>query len=173
MILKAAIYCRVSTQDQSLDHQIEACVSYCKRFEWDFEIFKEQISGAKSTRPQLDIMLQRIRQNEFKAVVVWKLDRLGRSTIHVIQLIEEFRNKNIKFIAVTQGINTEDAQGRFFLTILAAFGELEREYIKERTKKRLEYMRKQGKTLGRPKGSKDKKQRRKSGYYMRYAGGRK
>ena len=166
--MNAAIYCRVSTQDQSLETQREACVEYCKKNNWDYQVFEEKISGAKSSRPKLDIMLQQIRKNEFNVVVVWKLDRLGRSTIHLIQLIEEFRNKKIDFISVTQGINTKDPMGRFFLTIMAGIAELEREYIRERTKKRLETLKAKGKKLGRPPGSKDKKQRRKGGYFLRY-----
>lgn len=166
--MKAAIYCRVSTEDQSLEVQIEACVQYCLQHDMEYEIFKEKISGAKASRPELDKMLQRIRANEFKAVIVHKLDRLGRSTIHLVQLVEEFRNRKVKFIAVTQGINTEDSMGRFFLTIMAAVAELEREFIRERTKKRLDAMKKKGIRLGRPPGSKDKKKRKKGGYYLRY-----
>lgn len=168
--MKAAIYSRVSTQDQSLDVQREACITYCNQQCWEHETFEEKISGAKASRPELDKMLQRVRANEFNAVVCWKLDRLGRSTVHLVQLIEEFRNRKVRFIAVTQGINTEDAMGRFFLTIMAGIAELEREFIKERTQKRLDSLRAKGKKLGRPAGSKDKNTRRKSGYWLRWAG---
>jgi len=167
--MKTAIYCRVSTQDQSLDQQKTACIEYCVRQNWQYEVFEEKISGAKDTRPMLDLMLQRLRQGELNAVVVWKLDRLGRSTLHLIQLIEEFRNKGVQFIAVTQNIDTASPQGKFFLTVLAAFAELERELIKERTKARIDHLKAQGKTLGRPTGSKDNKPRKKSGYWLRWA----
>ena len=166
--MNVAIYCRVSTQDQSMEVQRESCTNYCISKGWTYQVYEEIISGAKSTRPKLDIMLQDIRANKFKAVLVWKLDRLGRSTIHLIQLIEEFRNRGVDFISVTQGINTNDPMGRFFLTVMAGIAELEREFIKERTIKRLETLKRQGKRLGRPPGAKDKKLRKKGGYYLRY-----
>lgn len=168
--MKVALYARVSTQDQNLDQQTAPCIENCKRNGWSYEVFQEKISGAKDTRPQLDVMLQRVRAGEFGAVMVWKLDRLGRSTIHLIQLVEEFRNRGVQFIALTQGIDTSSAQGKFFLTVLAAFAELERELIKERTKARIERLKKEGKKLGRPSGSKDKGARRKAGYLIRWAG---
>ena len=166
--MKAAIYCRVSTEDQVLETQSDACKEYCERHSLEYVIFQEKISGAKSTRPQLDRMLQRVRANEFKAVIVWKLDRLGRSTIHLIQLIEEFRNRKVQFISVTQGIDTSLPMGRFFLTIMAGIAELEREFTRERTIKRLQKMKEQGIRLGRPPGAKDKKRRKKGGYFLRY-----
>lgn len=166
--MRVAIYARVSTQEQNLETQITACTQYCQQKQWEYEIFEEKISGTKSTRPELDKLLTNARQGQYQAVMVWKLDRLGRSTIHLIQLIEEFRNKNIKFISVTQGINTEDAMGRFFLTVMAGIAELEREYIKERTQKRIDTLKAKGQKLGRPTGSKDKKQRKKGGYWLRY-----
>jgi len=172
MVENVAIYARVSTEDQFLDHQIEPLVEKCVKERWNYEVFSEKISGAKTKRTQLDLMMQAVRAGEFDAVMVYKLDRLGRSTIHIIQLIEEFNKKGIQFIALTQGIDTKTAQGRFFLTILAAFGELERELIGERTKARLDSIRRKGGRLGRPAGSKDKHPRRKSGYYARWAGGR-
>lgn len=166
--MNVAVYARVSTQDQSLDVQLDSCAEYCRARGWEYNTYKEIISGAKSSRPELDKMLQDIRCNKYNSVLVWKLDRLGRSTIHLIQLIEEFRNRNVDFIAVTQGINTKDPMGRFFLTVMAGIAELEREFIKERTIKRLASLKAAGKKLGRPSGSKDKKLRKKGGYYMRY-----
>jgi DNA invertase Pin-like site-specific DNA recombinase len=113
-------------------------------------------------------MLQQIRNKEFDSVMVYKLDRLGRSLKHLIQLIEEFNNLNIQFICLSPDVDTKTAQGRFFIQIIGAVAELERELIRERTISKLNYLKKQGKILGRPKGSKDKKERRKSGYYLRY-----
>lgn len=167
--MKVAIYARVSTADQELEQQIEPLIKHCKDKQWTYDVFKDVISGAKDTRPSLDMMMQRIRLNEFNTVMVWKLDRLGRSTLHLIQLIEEFKNKNVQFIALTQGVDTLTAQGKFFFMIMAAVAELERELIKERTKLRIDRLKAQGKHLGRPKGSKDKDPRRKSGYQLRWA----
>ena len=166
--MKVAIYCRVSTQDQCLEQQKEACSSYCNNQGWEYEVFEEKISGAKSSRPLLDVMMQRVRTGEFGAVVVWKLDRLGRSLLHLVQLVEEFKNKNVRFISVTQGVDTDSPTGKLMYSILSSIAEFERELIKERTKARVSKLKAQGKHLGRPSGSKDKGKRRRAGYIKRW-----
>ena len=168
-ITKAAIYARVSTQDQTVEQQVNNCKKYCESKGWDYDIFHEYISGAKTSRAQLDRLLQRMRQGEFQAVVVWKLDRLGRSTIHLLQLLEEFRNQDITLVVTTMGLNTEKPEGKFFFTVIAAFAELEREFIKQRVQASMDTKRAKGIQLGRPKGAKDKRPRRKSGYINRWA----
>lgn len=167
--MKAAIYARVSTQDQMLETQITNCQRYCKAQDWDYDIYAEKISGSKDSRRELDQMLQRMRRGEYKSVVVWKLDRLGRSTMHLLQLLEEFRNKGVDLVVTTMGINTSNPEGQFFFTIIAAFAQMEREFIQQRIKAGLETKRAQGVRLGRPPGAKDKKKRRKSGYIQRWA----
>ena len=167
--MKVAIYCRVSRKDQSLEQQRKACVEYCGSKEWEYEVFEEKTSGAKATRPQLDYMMQLLRAGQFQHVIVWKLDRLGRSFLHLIQVVEEFKNKGIGFICVTQGFDTNSIQGKFFLSVMAAVAELEREMIRERTQLRIDTLKEKGTKLGRPKGSKDKGRRRKSGYVVRWA----
>ena len=104
--MKAAIYARVSTDDQTTEQQIEPSITDCKNKGWEYDIFEEKISGAKTKRRELDLMLQRMRRGEYKAIVIWKLDRLGRSTMHLLQLLEEFRNKNVELAITTMGINT-------------------------------------------------------------------
>ena len=168
--MKVAIYCRVSTIDQTLEQQKEPLIQRCEGEGWEYVLFTEKISSAKTSRKELDIMMQRIRSKEFDAVMVYKLDRLGRSLKHLIQLIEEFNNKGIQFICLNPEVDTKSAQGRFFIQIIGAVAELEREMIRERTKAKLDYLKTvEKKKLGRPKGSKDKKIRRKSGYHLRWA----
>jgi DNA invertase Pin-like site-specific DNA recombinase len=167
--IKAAIYTRVSTEDQSTEQQINNCRRYCEAKDWDYDVFSEKISGAKQNRTELDRMLQRMRQGHYKAIVVWKLDRLGRSTIHLLQLLEEFRNKDVRLVITTMGINTDNPEGRLFFSIIAAFAELEREYTKQRVAAAIATKREKGIRIGRPKGAKDKKNRRKSGYIARWA----
>ena len=113
-------------------------------------------------------MLQDMRNKLFDAIIVWKFDRLGRSTQHLLQVLEELRNNNIRLIATSQNIDTETPMGKFFFTILAGFEEMEREMLKDRIKLGLERRKKEGKQVGRPKGSKDKSYRKKSGYLLRY-----
>lgn len=167
--MKVALYARVSTREQKVEQQLDSMIEKCKQENWEYEFFQDVISGAKDSRPSLDLMMQRVRANDFQAVMVWKLDRLGRSTLHLIQLVEELKNKDIQFISLTQGIDTQTAQGKFFLGVLAAFAELERELIRERTKSRIDRLKAQGKQLGRPIGARDKGQRRKAGYWIRWA----
>ena len=161
---RVAIYCRVSTEDQSLEHQKAVLIEKCKKENWAYTVFEEKISGSKSSRTMLDILMQKIRNNEFDMVLVLKLDRLGRSLKHLIQLVEEFRNRKVQFICLSPEVDTESAQGMFFLQIMGAVAELEREMIRERTIAKLRYLQKKGIKLGRPKGSKDKRPRRRTGY---------
>lgn len=169
--MRVAIYVRNSTNEerQNPEVQIKPLKEKCEREDWYYEIFQEFASGAKESRPELDKMLQRIRKKEFDAVLVWRLDRLGRSLKHLLQLIEEFKKKNVAFISLIEGFDTSTAQGELFFHIAGAFAQFERRLIQERINAGLEIARANGKKLGRPKGSKDKKQRRKSGYYIRWS----
>jgi len=166
----AAIYCRVSKIEQTTLNQELVLQEYCNR--QGLEVYKmykdEGVSGSKTSRPQLDLMLQDMRAGFFDAVIVWKLDRLGRSTQHLLQLLEEFSNNNVRLIVTEMNLDTGTPQGKFFFTIIGAVAELEREMIRERILLGLERRRKQGHKLGRPQGSKDKKYRKKSGYYQRW-----
>lgn len=163
----AAIYARVSTEDQTVSQQVAPLKRMCEENNWEYEVFSEKVSGgANAHRTQLDTMMQRIRGKHFNIVMVTKLDRLGRSLKHLITLIEEFNNKDVKFICLSPNVDTTTTQGRFFIQIMGAVAELEREMISERTREKLRYLKAQGVKLGRPKGSPDKKPRRKSGYYL-------
>lgn len=168
--MKVAIYCRVSTQDQTTLNQEIELKEYCDREGYEiYNIYKDEgISGSKTSRPGLDKMLQDMRAKKFKAIVVWKYDRLGRSTLHLLQVLEEMNNKGVRLIATSQKIDTSTPMGKYFVTNLLALAEMEREMIRDRINLGLERARKQGKKLGRPKGAKDKKRRRLSGYNLRW-----
>lgn len=168
--MKTALYVRNSTTEekQNPQTQINPLVEKCKRENWDYVIFQEFASGSKESRPELDKMIQRIRKMEFDKVMVWRLDRLGRSLPHLLQLIEEFRKNKVKFISLTEGFDTTTAQGELFFSIAGAFAQFERKLIQERVNAGLDRAKKEGKQLGRPKGSIDKKIRKKGGYYLRW-----
>ena len=168
--MKVAIYCRVSTIDkgQTLEQQQVPLIAYCKKEGFDYEVFKDFASGSKETRPQLDIMMQKIRSRELNGVIIFRLDRLGRSLKHLLQLVEEFKKLNVRLVVYTQTIDTNTAQGMFFLQILGAAAEFERQLIRERIKDKLDYLKSEGKKLGRPVDSKDKKPRKKEGYIQRW-----
>lgn len=149
-------------------------MDYVSRQE-DMEIFKiyadKGISGSKQNRPELDNLLSDI--NEWDAVLVYKIDRIGRSMKHLMELMELFKAKNKDFISATQSIDTSKPEGRLFFNMLASFAEFEREMIIMRVNDGLATARSRGVKLGRKKGSKDKKKRQKIGYYKRWANERK
>lgn len=180
----AGLYHRASKTSQSVEQQEMKTKEYCERNNIEiYKIYSEVgQSGAKESRPQLDLMLQDMRAKKFDCVIVLKYDRLGRSTIHLLQVLEEMKNLNIRLIATEQGIDSETPMGKYFITNLCALADLEREMIIERTCDKLDFYKKELKekgffinkkgekcfSLGRKPGSKDKKRRKKGGYYLRY-----
>jgi DNA invertase Pin-like site-specific DNA recombinase len=156
--MKVAIYTRVSTEDQHAHKQRLACEEYCKRHGFEvFKVYTDVISGMKSSRPEFNELLNDMRQYKFNAIMVTKLDRLGRSLQHLLSLIDEFKAKGVHFIAITQNIDTSSAIGKFQLQVMGAFAEFERNIISERTKEGLKYAKNVGKR------GKDKKPRKKRG----------
>jgi DNA invertase Pin-like site-specific DNA recombinase len=150
--------------------------------DWELvQIYEDKITGVKESRPELDHLLRDARLGAFNHVVFWKVSRLGRSALHTYQIIEEWKKLGITFSVMTLGMDTNTPSGKFIFGIMAQFAELERENIVEQTnlamkniKKQIEkdgkYKTKEGKIilkLGRPKGSTDKKPRKKRGYYLR------
>lgn len=157
----AVIYARVSTSEQSTDQQIQACREFCKNR--NIEVLKEYtdvISGTKDSRPSLDLLMKDGFQGKFNAVIVWKLDRLGRSLQHLVSIVNQWQKYNIDFISITQQFDTTTPNGKLLFHIFGAIAEFERELISERTKLGL----RKAKNVG--KRGKDKTQRKKGGYYL-------
>jgi len=107
-------------------------------------------SGAKSQRPQLEQMLAQLRSGD--VLVVWKLDRLGRSLTHLVQLVNQLLEQDVGLQSLNDPIDTTSAQGRLMFNIFASLAEFERELIRERTQAGLQAARVRGRTGGRPKG---------------------
>jgi len=171
--MKAAVYSRVSTRDkQDITTQELYLKDYASRSGLEVFKFYSDVgeSGSKDSRPAFDAMLTDMRAGQFKAVLVYKLDRIGRSLPHLLKLFEEFKRREVSFISATQSINTTTPEGRMFLHMLMTLAEYERELTLSRIQAGLERARSQGKRLGRKPGSKDRKERRKSGYWLRWAG---
>jgi DNA invertase Pin-like site-specific DNA recombinase len=138
-------YARVSTADQNLDLQFNALTEYgCTK------IYQEKISGKNTDRPELKILLKNLRKGD--QVVVWKLDRLGRSLRDLVDLVAFFHEQEVNFVSLHDHIDTTTATGRFTFNIFASLAEFEREIIRERTKARLDAARARGKKGGRPSG---------------------
>ena len=139
-------YARVSTDDQDLSLQIDALTSLGINPD---DIFTEKISGAKTDRPQLDACLAKLQQGD--TLVVWRLDRLGRSMHHLVQLIENLRDRGIGFRSVSDGlIDTTSPSGELVFHIFSALAQFERRLIQERTKAGLASARARGRLGGRP-----------------------
>lgn len=145
-------YARVSTKDQNIHLQIDALEKAgCQK------IFEDIISGEKKDRPKLEKMLEILREGD--TVVIYKLDRLGRSIKHLLELMELFRTRKVELISLSDNIDTSTPQGKLVFNIFASIAEFERELIRERTMAGLEAARNRGRVGGRPKGLSEKAQR--------------
>ena len=138
-------YARVSTAGQSPDHQIDALVRAGVARE---DIYVDQSSGAKASRPQLDLVLKVLRDGD--QLVVTRLDRLGRSVQHLIGLGAELRDRGVGLKVLEQGIDTATAEGRAMFGMLSVLAELQRELIVANTRDGLAAARARGRTGGRP-----------------------
>lgn len=165
---KVALYCRVSTADQDTFNQELRLIEFARSKNWDYDIFRE-IESTRKTRPVKQELLARLRKKDYNAIVVYKLDRYARSSAELILEVKELVDKGISFISLTDNLDFSTASGKLHFQILSAFCEFERELIRERTIEGLRRTKQQGNTLGRPRGSKDKKQRPKGGYILREA----
>lgn len=142
-------YARVSTAEQDLSMQISALEQAgCD------EVLSEQASGTMTARPQLERLIDKLRPGD--VIVVWRLDRLGRSLKHLVELIELFTEKEIELVSLNEQIDTTTATGKLMLHLFAMLAEFERNLISERTKAGLAAARARGRNGGRPKAMTDK-----------------
>lgn len=152
---KTAIYVRVSTSNgtQKTDSQEHEVKGYCSKRDWtDLEIYRDKISGAKASRPELDRMLKDIRDGKVARVVCYKLDRMGRSLTHLCILVDEMNRLGIPLICTSQGIDTSENNpcAKFQLDVLKSVCEFERNLIRERVNAGLAFAKSKGVRLGRP-----------------------
>jgi len=153
-----AIYVRVSRTDQILENQINPLIEYCKRMDWDYEIFQEKESTRK-TRPVQWDLYNRLLKKEFDGLLFYKLDRWARSLKELVTHMEALNEKGVNIVSYMENIDMNTSSGKMMMGIMATFAEFERNIIRERTMAGLDRARAQGKTLGRPRV----KRRRKSG----------
>ena len=138
-------YARVSTADQNLDTQLDALQKHeCDR------IFQDKISGTTHSRPALDELLSCVREGD--TVVVSRFNRLGRSRIHLIDLVDELVKKGINFKALDLGIDTSTPSGKLVIGIFSSLAEYDREMILEKTRVGQLLAKAKGKHIGRPDG---------------------
>jgi len=148
--MRAAIYARVSTKDQSCELQLRDLRAYCAARGFSVCEFVDVASGAKDSRLQLNELMVAARKRQLDAVVVWRFDRFARSTKHLLLALEEFRSLGIQFISYQENIDTSSPLGQALFTIVAAVAQLERDLIRERVAAGLRVARQNGKRLGRP-----------------------
>ena len=143
MVIRMMIgYARVSTQDQNLDLQTEALTrAGCEK------IYEDKISGVRAERPGLTRTLEMLREGD--TLVVWKLDRLGRSVKQLVDMVGELHKQGVQFKSLTDAIDTGTPAGRFFFHVMASLAEMERELIIERTRAGLDAARQLGRKGGR------------------------
>src|SRR6266566_250939 len=125
--MRIGIYARVSTKDQSCELQVRDLRSYCAAR--GFDLVREYVdvgqSGAKDSRPELNILMDDARKRQFDAIVVWRFDRFARSTKHLLSALEEFRSLGVQFISYQKNIDTSSALGQALFTIVSAVAQLE------------------------------------------------
>lgn len=142
-------YARVSTKDQVLDLQIDALKNAgCQK------IFNEVAKGAKADRPEWLKLLSEIQKGD--TLIVWKLDRMGRSLHHLIKVVNDLIAKGVDIISIQDPLNTTSAQGRLIFNMFASLAEFEKDLIRERTMAGLKSARARGRIGGRPKGLSEK-----------------
>lgn len=145
-------YARVSSDDQNLDLQRDALKQAgCER------LYEEKESGAKADRPELRRLLELLRAGD--TLVVWRLDRLGRSLKHLIETVDQIEAMGVGFQSVTEAIDTTTSGGKLVFHIFAALAEFERTLIRERTRAGLKAARARGRQGGRPKTLSEDKRR--------------
>lgn len=143
-------YARVSTPDQNLDLQIDALnKAGCQK------IFDDKISGSRADRPGLTKTLEMLREGD--TLVVWKLDRLGRSVKHLVDLVALLHQQGVQFKSLSDAIDTGTPAGRFFFHMMASLAQMERELTAERTRAGLEIARQLGRKGGRKRQMTDSK----------------
>ncbi len=155
---KVAIYCRISTTNkrQDKDTQLIPLKSYVESRDWQvYEIYSDEMSGSKESRPALDKLMQDAYKRKFDAVIVFRFDRFSRSTKQLITALETFRSLGVDFISYQEAIDTTTPAGQMMFTMISAFAQFERAIIQERVRAGLDKARAKGKTLGRPKADID------------------
>lgn len=153
--MTVAIYVRTSKIDQNPENQKIDLINFAKAQGWEYVIFEEQETTRK-TRPIKNEVFKRTCMLEYDGILVWKLDRWARSLMELIYDLERLKQNKRMFYSLKDGISVDDKPiNRFFVHILGAFAEFERDIIRQRTMAGLARAKAQGKRLGRPK--KDKK----------------
>jgi DNA invertase Pin-like site-specific DNA recombinase len=163
--MKVGIYARVSTQEQqTLPLQIKDLREFARRRKWKVEIeIPDVASGAKS-RPKREELLKLARQRKIDCILVWRLDRFGRSLADLITTLDELNSLGVSFVSLNESLDLTTPSGKALAGMLAVFAEFERSILKERVKAGIAEARSKGKPHGRPRTASNKKEEAKKLY---------
>ena len=153
-IQRVALYARVSTTDkgQDIGLQLHDLRQYCKVRDWQVckEYIDDGISGTKDMRPQYQDLMRDARRRRCDAIIVWRLDRFGRSLPHLVTTLQELQDLGVAFVSLKESLDFSTASGRLMAHILASFAAFERDLLSERVKAGMENAKRKGKRVGRP-----------------------
>src|SRR5260370_5567628 len=150
---RVALYARVSTTNHHQDVQVELrdLKTYVKLHGWSVAAeYVDHISSAKKNRPQLERMMADAKKNKFDIVACWKFDRVARSAIELVYVLDQLKKLKINFVSMTESVDTTTPMGGFVVTVLGAVGKMERSMISERVKAGLRNAKAKGTQLGHP-----------------------
>jgi DNA invertase Pin-like site-specific DNA recombinase len=162
MTTRVAIYARVSTTNhgQDVSLQTRELQQFSTARDWQIagEYVDAGVSGAKDSRPELNRLMADAKRRKFDAVLVWKLDRFGRSLRHLVNALAEFESLGIAFVSLSDNLDLSTASGRLMFNIIGAMAEFERELIRERVRAGMKNARAKGARIGRPRTNVDASQ---------------
>jgi putative DNA-invertase from lambdoid prophage Rac len=148
---RIAIYARVSTHDQqTLPMQLAAMRAYAKRKAWQIALKVEEVGSGAKTRPRREELLRAARRKEIDTIVVWRLDRWGRSLVDLVTTLQELVALKVGFVSLSEALDLTTPSGRAFAGMLAVFAEFERDVLRDRVKAGIAQARKDGRPHGRP-----------------------
>lgn len=156
--MRVALYARVSTTNgQHPEMQLTELREYASRRGWNIvgEYVDEGISGSKESRPQLNRLMADVHRRKFEIVLVWKIDRFGRSLKHLVNALADLDAYGVAFVSLRDNLDLSTPSGRLMFQIIGAMAEFERALIQERVRAGLKSARARGKRLGRPRTSVD------------------
>jgi len=148
---RIAIYARVSTHDQqTLPMQLGAMRAYARRKGWQVTLKVEEVGSGAKTRPRREELLRAARRKEIDTIVVWRLDRWGRSLVDLVGTLQELVALKVGFVSLSEALDLTTPSGRAFAGMLAVFAEFERDILRDRVKAGIAQARKDGRPHGRP-----------------------
>lgn len=150
--MRVGTYARVSTHDQqTLPMQRRKMREYVKNRKWKLAVEFEEVGSGAKIRPKREELLKMARRREIDAILVWKLDRFGRSLADLVVSLSELRELGVVFVSLTESLDFSTPSGRAMAGMLSTFAEFERDMIRERVKAGIAHARANGKTHGRPR----------------------